>query len=120
MVLVSAYPLSAHQLLPQSFYLLEGQVQCSSEMKTSALVLPEPNFVIRYDLRDTGRSTTCEPGTASYTLRGFANDALGVLDAFGLKKAHFVGFSLGGGVSQLIAIENPDRIAAMTLARRCI
>lgn len=74
-----------------------------------------PNFVIRYDLRDTGRSTTCEPGAASYTLRDFANDALGVLDAFGLNKAHFVGFSLGGGVSQLIAIENPDRIMAMTL-----
>lgn len=74
-----------------------------------------PHFVIRYDFRGTGRSTTYKPGTAPYTLRDFADDALGVLDTFGLRKAHFVGFSLGGGVGQLIAIEGPERIAAMTV-----
>jgi len=74
-----------------------------------------PRFVIRYDYRDTGRSTCYEPGTAIYSLRDFAKDALGLLDSFGLTKAHLVGFSLGGGISQLIAVEHADRVASMTL-----
>ena len=72
-------------------------------------------FVIRYDHRDSGRSTTYKPGAATYTLSDFANDALAVLDEFSLSKAHLVGFSLGGGISQLLAVRNPDRVASLTL-----
>jgi pimeloyl-ACP methyl ester carboxylesterase len=72
-------------------------------------------FVIRYDPRDSGRSTTYKPGAATYTLRDFASDALAVLDEFSLSKAHLVGFSLGGGIVQLLAVQNPDRVASLTL-----
>ena len=54
-------------------------------------------FVIRYDHRDTGRSVSYEPGAAPYSLRGLAEDAVGLLDAFGLESAHLVGMSMGGG-----------------------
>jgi pimeloyl-ACP methyl ester carboxylesterase len=74
-----------------------------------------PRFVIRYDYRDSGRSTTYKPGAATYTLSDFAKDALGILDVFTLAKAHFVGFSLGGGISQLLAVSNPERVASLTL-----
>lgn len=46
----------------------------------------------RYDYRDTGRSICYDPGTAIYSLRDFAEEALGLLDIFGLAKAHLVGF----------------------------
>ena len=54
-------------------------------------------FVIRYDHRDTGRSVSYQPGAAPYSLRDLAEDALGLLGAFGLESAHLVGMSMGGG-----------------------
>jgi pimeloyl-ACP methyl ester carboxylesterase len=72
-------------------------------------------FVIRYDHRDTGRSVSYEPGAAPYTLRDLAEDAVGLLDAFGLESAHLVGMSMGGWIGQLVALENPDRVASLTL-----
>ncbi len=72
-------------------------------------------FVIRYDIRDTGRSVTYEPGAPPYTLRGLVADAVGLLDAFGLESAHLVGFSVGGWICQLAALDYPDRVASLTL-----
>jgi pimeloyl-ACP methyl ester carboxylesterase len=72
-------------------------------------------FVIRYDHRDTGRSVSYEPGAAPYSLRDLAEDAVGLLDAFGLESAHLVGMSMGGWIGQLVALEHPDRVASLTL-----
>src|ERR687894_1641706 len=72
-------------------------------------------FVIRYDHRDTGRSVSYEPGAAPYSLRDLAEDAVGVLDAFGLESAHLVGMSVGGWIGQLVALDHPDRVASLTL-----
>jgi pimeloyl-ACP methyl ester carboxylesterase len=72
-------------------------------------------FVIRYDHRDTGRSVNYEPGAGPYSLRDLAEDALGLLDTFGLESAHIVGMSMGGWIGQLVALENPDRVASLTL-----
>lgn len=72
-------------------------------------------FVIRYDHRDTGRSTSYPPGEPGYTGTDLTNDALGLLDALGVARAHLVGVSMGGGISQELAIEHPDRVASLTL-----
>ncbi|MGG3640434.1 alpha/beta fold hydrolase [Bacillus gobiensis] len=72
-------------------------------------------FVIRYDLRDFGRSVNYEPGDPRYSLRDLAADAVGLLDHFGLAKAHFVGFAIGGWISQLATLDYPDRVASLTL-----
>jgi pimeloyl-ACP methyl ester carboxylesterase len=72
-------------------------------------------FVIRYDLRDTGRSVSYEPGAANYTLGDLAADAVGLLDALGPARAHVVGMSMGGGIAQLTALQHPDRVASLTL-----
>lgn len=72
-------------------------------------------FVIRYDLRDTGRSVSYEPGAPRYTYDDLAADAAGVLDALGLANAHLVGMSMGGGISQRMALGNPDRVVSLTL-----
>ena len=68
-------------------------------------------FIIRYDHRDTGRSVSYAPGSPPYTLRDLAADAVGLLDAFGLKRAHLVGRSMGGGLAMLAALDAPERVA---------
>jgi len=72
-------------------------------------------FVIRYDHRDTGRLVSYEPGAAPYSLRDLAEDAVGLLDAFGLESAHLAGMSVGGWICQLVALDHPDRVASLTL-----
>jgi pimeloyl-ACP methyl ester carboxylesterase len=72
-------------------------------------------FVIRYDHRDTGRSTSYSPGAAAYSVETLADDALAVLDAYGIGAAHLAGMSLGGYISQLLALKSPDRVRTLTL-----
>jgi pimeloyl-ACP methyl ester carboxylesterase len=72
-------------------------------------------FVIRYDNRDTGRSVTYEPGDPQYTGPDLVEDAVGILDALGIDRAHLVGISMGGGIAQFVALDHPDRVASLTL-----
>jgi pimeloyl-ACP methyl ester carboxylesterase len=71
-------------------------------------------FVIRYDNRDTGRSTSYEPGHPGYTLDDLTRDAVAVLDGHGIERAHIVGMSLGGITAQLVALDHPERVASVT------
>ena len=71
--------------------------------------------VVRYDQRDTGRSVAYEPGAPGYTGVDLIEDAVGVLDALGLGRAHLVGISMGGAIVQLVALDHPDRVASLTL-----
>jgi pimeloyl-ACP methyl ester carboxylesterase len=88
--------------------------------------------VIRFDNRDAGCSThlshrgTPDFGALAaelmagrapdvpYTLHDMAADAVGLLDAFSIDRAHVVGRSMGGMIAQLMACEHPDRIASLT------
>lgn len=72
-------------------------------------------FVIRYDNRDVGRSVTYEPGTSNYTVADMAEDAIGVLDAYHIDKAHLLGMSLGGMIAQIAAVKHPEKILSLTL-----
>ena len=72
-------------------------------------------FVIRYDHRDTGRSTSYSPGRLAYSVETLADDARAVLDAYGIGEAHLVGMSLGGYISQLLALKSPARVRTLTL-----
>lgn len=89
--------------------------------------------VIRFDNRDIGlsshlkarveghpmaamaRSRVGLPIQAPYTLRDMAADARGVLDALGIDRAHLVGVSMGGMISQLLAATWPERVLSATL-----
>lgn len=72
-------------------------------------------FVIRYDHRDTGRSTSGAPGAVAYDVEDLADDAVAVLDAYGVARAHLCGMSLGGYLAQLVALKHPARVATLTL-----
>src|SRR5262249_53351501 len=88
--------------------------------------------VIRFDSRDVGLSTRFDdagipdfaavvaaaeagkPAPLPYTLYDMARDAVGLLDALGIKKAHIAGPSMGGMIGQIIAAEHPDRTLSLT------
>ncbi|MFC4604402.1 alpha/beta fold hydrolase [Rhodococcus kronopolitis] len=72
-------------------------------------------FVLRYDIRDTGRSTVYVTGAPGYSLRGLVLDIIGLMDVFELPRAHLVGFSVAGWICQLAALDHPDRMSALTL-----
>ena len=72
-------------------------------------------FVIRYDLRDTGRSTTIDPDAPGYTLRDLVADAVALVDAFDLPRVHVVGYAVGGWIAQLAALDHPGRVRSLTL-----
>ncbi|WP_125777395.1 alpha/beta fold hydrolase [Antribacter gilvus] len=72
-------------------------------------------FVIRYDLRDAGRSTTVDPDSPGYSLRDLVTDAAGVLDGLGVARAHVVGMATGGFIAQLLALDHPSRVASLVL-----
>ncbi len=50
-----------------------------------------------------------------YTLRDMAHDALGVMDALGLQRAHVCGASMGGMIAQHLAVEAAERVSSLTL-----
>lgn len=74
-----------------------------------------PRFVIRYDHRDTGDSTTWPAGKPGYPAQALQDDAIALLDALGVGQAHLVGVSMGGAIAQLLALDHPDRVASLTL-----
>ncbi len=87
--------------------------------------------VIRFDNRDTGLSTDFgkwgvadiagavqaamkgEKVKAPYYLNDMAADAIGLLDALGIDKAHMVGASMGGMIVQIVAAKYPQRTRSM-------
>jgi pimeloyl-ACP methyl ester carboxylesterase len=88
--------------------------------------------VIHYDNRDVGLSSKIEAGgtpdvraiaaalaksekpPVAYDLSHMAADAVGLLDALGIRRAHIVGASLGGMIAQLVAADYPDRVLSLT------
>lgn len=89
-------------------------------------------FVIRYDNRDIGLSTkfddapvpelpaligammTGQKPDVPYTLNDMAADAVGLLDALDIRRAHVMGASMGGMIAQLVAATWPDRVLSLT------
>lgn len=89
--------------------------------------------VIRFDNRDSGLSQRFDsfgvPNlaldslrfavgmkvNAPYTVADMADDTAGLLDAMGLASAHFCGASMGGMISQQLAVRHPKRVKSLTL-----
>lgn len=72
-------------------------------------------FVIRYDYRDVGKSTSYPPGEVNYVLSDFMDDAIAILDDYNLPDAHLAGMSLGGLLAQMVAIKCPAKVKSLCL-----
>jgi pimeloyl-ACP methyl ester carboxylesterase len=88
--------------------------------------------VIRYDNRDVGLSTHLDTASVPdltglvealrrgerpdlpYTLADMAEDAIGLMNALHIERAHVVGRSMGGMIAQLVASEHPGRVLSLT------
>ncbi|MGW4758191.1 alpha/beta fold hydrolase [Streptomyces chartreusis] len=92
-------------------------------------------YVIRYDNRDCGLSTKFDDhpvdmgkfiaavssgdiaaalAMVPYRLQDMADDALSLLTALGVERAHVVGASMGGMIAQTMAIAHPERVLTLT------
>ncbi|HXP63925.1 MAG TPA: alpha/beta hydrolase [Steroidobacteraceae bacterium] len=89
--------------------------------------------VIRYDNRDVGLSSKIDsagvpdarsailrgllhlPVKAPYRLEDMAQDAVALMDALKIERAHIVGASLGGMIGQILASKHAARVATLTL-----
>ena len=89
------------------------------------------HYVIRFDNRDAGLSTKIEAAGVPdiiktidalakgetvqppYTIEDMAADAVGLLDALGIEKAHLCGMSMGGMIAQAIALNYPQRVLSL-------
>jgi pimeloyl-ACP methyl ester carboxylesterase len=94
-------------------------------------------FVIRFDNRDAGLSTKFDaagvpdfmaaikaamegkPVAAAYSLDDMADDAIGLLDALGIKQAHICGLSMGGMIAQVVAYRHPEHVLSLTSIMSC-
>jgi pimeloyl-ACP methyl ester carboxylesterase len=83
-------------------------------------------YVIRYDNRDSGRSTSMKGRPVKlpelvtrkvkrppYTLAEMADDAVDLLDHLGIQQAHVVGASMGGMIAQHLALRYPGRVLSL-------
>ena len=70
--------------------------------------------VIRFDHRDTGRSTCVDFAAQPYVLADMAADAVAVLDGHHIAAAHIAGASLGGAIGQWLAVHRPGRVRTLS------
>jgi len=71
--------------------------------------------VVRYDLRDSGASTTVDPESPAYTLRDLASDAASLAHELDSRPAHLAGIGVGGMVAQVAALDHASAFSALTL-----
>jgi 3-oxoadipate enol-lactonase len=79
---------------------------------TTVPALTDRFQVLRYDHRGHGQ-TSVTPGP--YSIELLANDAIGLMDALGIPKAHIMGLSMGGMIGQQIGARFPNRVLSLLL-----
>lgn len=93
---------------------IHGNVSSSLFWQPTMLALPSDVRALAIDLRGFGASEAL-PVDATRGVRDFADDVASVLAVLGIDRAHFVGWSMGGGVLMQYLLEHPASVASVTL-----
>lgn len=73
-------------------------------------------YVVRYDNRDTGKSTCYPPGESTpYDVVDMTQDLFAVMEAYDMEAANLVGMSLGGMIAQIAGIMHPERVSSIAM-----
>jgi pimeloyl-ACP methyl ester carboxylesterase len=96
----------------KALLLVPGIPAIASDWASIAEPLSRSRRVIAYDNRGSGASTTTP---APYTTAQLAADAVALLDALELERAHVFGMSLGGMIAQELALDHPERVRTLTI-----
>jgi len=127
-----AYDEFGDRAAPAILLIMGLGVQLTGWRETFCRRLADGGFrVVRFDNRDVGLSTKFdqagtpdmaanfqkavrgEPLDAAYTLADMGDDAVGLLDALGIAKAHIVGVSMGGMIAQMVAGQHAGRVLSL-------
>ena len=81
-----------------------------------------PNFLLKMIVNsifglavdDKGRFKFSESTPTQYNLLDMAQDAVSLMDVLKIKKAHIIGASMGGMITQIIALDYPERVLSIT------
>ncbi|MGD8226791.1 MAG: 3-oxoadipate enol-lactonase [Desulfobacteraceae bacterium] len=93
--------------------MLSHSLGSSLVMWDPQLAVLEPHYqVLRYDTRGHGGS---DAPSGAYTLEMLGRDALGLIDALGIDKLHFIGLSMGGMIGQYLALNHANRLESLVL-----
>jgi len=92
--------------------LLHGNGENSSYFRGQMEVFARSFHVYAIDTRGHGKTPR---GSRPFTIRQFAEDLLGFMDTHQMKKAHLLGFSDGGNIAMIFAMQYPDRVDRLIL-----
>ena len=93
--------------------LLMGLGAAGDKWESNVNAYKEHFRCILIDNRGAGRSD--KPQVEAYSVAQMAEEAVAVLDALGIEKAHINGISMGGAIAQEIAIRYPERVRSLVL-----
>src|SRR5690606_27946304 len=100
--------------LQKTVVFIHGNVSSSLFWQPTMLALPDDVRALAIDLRGFGNSETL-PVDATRGLGDYADDVASVLDELGIRSAHVVGWSMGGGVAMQLLLDRPELFATLTL-----
>ena len=89
-----------------------GADRTAWDLQTRALAARYRTVV--YDNRDVGQTGPGD-GPRAFGIGELAGDAVGLLDALGIRRAHVVGASMGGAIAQEVALADPGRVTSLTI-----
>ncbi len=95
---------------------LHGNASSATYWEEVMLALPEGYRGIAPDQRGYGDADRAKKVDATRGMCDFAEDAIALLDALGIDKAHVAGHSMGGSVIWQLLIDHPERFLSVTLA----
>ena len=105
-------PWRAHP--PETFLLYSGYCRTLEFWRAWVPLLGRDYRVLRLDPRGYGATTKPPPGS-TVTPELLADDAIGLMDALGVERVHWVGEATGGSIGLVAALRSPERVASITL-----